>query len=43
MYTLDKVTARNGHVTLTDNGGTANGGVDTQRRADLHDHGQRRE
>ena len=32
-------------VTSHDNGGTANGGVDTQRHADLHDHrhrGQRR-
>ena len=36
----------NGTATVTvqvhDNGGTANGGVDTSRRADLHDHGQRR-
>ena len=30
-------------LTLQDNGGTANGGVDTSRAADLHDHRHRRQ
>ena len=30
-------------LTLQDNGGTANGGVDTSAVADLHDHGDRRQ